>query len=149
MMGFPATIQQTNRSRSRPVSQPCAIKSNPRVNTKTQEKHARTYGSSSEVGGREGKLIHSRRLPLHNRTRVFKLLRMTSTRVPPRRIQTQTLAPTPSKPTISVEEWESKAPLLDSAAKSINAIKAASENRPLPPKVTPRPPHVRTRNLPT
>jgi hypothetical protein len=60
---------------------------------------------------------------------------MTSTRVPPRRIQTQILRPTPAKPTISVEEWEAKAPLLDSAAKSINAIKAASENRPLPPKV--------------
>ena len=58
-MGFPATIQQTDRSRSRPVSQPCAIKSNPRVNTKTQEEHARTYAydSSSEVGGREGKLV--------------------------------------------------------------------------------------------
>ena len=63
---------------------------------------------------------------------------MTSTRVPPRRIQTQPLPPTPAKPTISVEEWEAKAPLLDSATKSINAIKAASENRPLPPKVRSR-----------
>lgn len=61
---------------------------------------------------------------------------MTSTtRVPPRRIQTQTHLTAPSKPTISVEEWEAKAPLLDAAMKSINAIKAASEHRPLPPKV--------------
>jgi conserved oligomeric Golgi complex subunit 3 len=67
---------------------------------------------------------------------VVSNLKMTSTRVPPRRIQTQTLAPTPSKPTISVEEWEAKAPLLDSAMKSINIIKAASENRPLPLKVS-------------
>jgi len=60
---------------------------------------------------------------------------MTSTRAPPRRNQTLLLVPTPAKLTISVEEWEAKAPLLDSATKSINAIKVASENRPLPPKV--------------
>ena len=70
--------------------------------------------------------------------RVLRVLKMTSTRVPPRRIQTQLPIPTPARPTISVEEWEAKAPLLDSATKSINAIKAASENRPLPPKVCPR-----------
>jgi len=67
--------------------------------------------------------------------RVFRILKMTSTRAPPRRNQTLQLAPTPAKLTISVEEWEAKAPLLDSATKSINAIKVASENRPLPPKV--------------
>ena len=74
---------------------------------------------------------------------------MASTRVPPRRIQTQTLPPTPAKLTISVEEWEAKAPLLDSAAKSINAIKAASENRPLPPKVRSRSVRPRSSDLPT
>lgn len=82
-------------------------------------------------------------------TGVLTFSKMTSTRVPPRRIQTQILVPTPSKPTISVEEWEAKAPLLDSAMKSINAIKAASENRPLPPKVSPGLSHVRTCDLPT
>jgi len=60
---------------------------------------------------------------------------MTSTRAPPRRNQTLLPVPTPAKLTISVEEWEAKAPLLDSATKSINAVKVASENRPLPPKV--------------
>jgi hypothetical protein len=78
--------------------------------------------------------IHSRDLPSDDQTDILK---MTSNRVPPRRIQTQIVPPTPSKHTISTEEWEAKAPLLDSAMKSINAIKVASENRPLPPKVTP------------
>ena len=63
---------------------------------------------------------------------------MTSTRAPPRRNQTLLPVPTPARPTISVEEWEAKAPLLDSAMKSINAVKVASENRPLPPKVCSR-----------
>ena len=80
---------------------------------------------------------------------VSRISNMTSTRVPPRRIQTQIVAPTPSKPTISVEEWEAKAPLLDSATKSINAIKAASENRPLPPKVSSISYRVWARDLPT
>ena len=81
---------------------------------------------------------HSRYLPLRTEPRPQYSWKMTSTRAPPRRIQTQLSAPTPARPTISVEEWESRAPLLDSAMKSINAIKAASENRPLPPKVRPR-----------
>ena len=46
------------------------------------------------------------------------------------------LALTPqSKLTISVEEWEAKAPLSDLHLRSINAIKLASEKVPLPLKV--------------
>ena len=44
------------------------------------------------------------------------------------------LTPQP-KPTISVEEWEAKAPLSDLHLRSINAIKLASEKVPLPLKV--------------
>lgn len=44
------------------------------------------------------------------------------------------LTPHP-KPTISVEEWEAKAPLSDLHLRSINAIKLASEKVPLPLKV--------------
>jgi hypothetical protein len=45
------------------------------------------------------------------------------------------LTPQPTKPTISVEEWEAKAPLSDIHLRSINAIKLASEKVPLPLKV--------------
>ena len=44
------------------------------------------------------------------------------------------LAPQP-KLTISVEEWEAKAPLSDLHLRSVNAIKLASEKVPLPLKV--------------
>ena len=47
--------------------------------------------------------------------------------------------PTPTlqpKPQISLEEWESKAPLSDLALKSVAAIKTASEKSPLPLKVS-------------
>ena len=44
------------------------------------------------------------------------------------------LTPHP-KPTISVEEWEAKAPLSDLQLRSINTIKVASEKVPLPLKV--------------
>ncbi|KAG6856297.1 hypothetical protein H0H87_005710 [Tephrocybe sp. NHM501043] len=46
------------------------------------------------------------------------------------------LAPQP-KPTISVEEWEARAPLGDLEIKSIAAIKLASEQIPLPSKFSP------------
>lgn len=41
----------------------------------------------------------------------------------------------PPRLVLSVEEWESKAPLGDVAIKSINAVKAAGETVPLPLKV--------------
>lgn len=44
------------------------------------------------------------------------------------------LSPHP-KSTISVEEWESKAPLSDLELRSVHAVKRASENIPLPLKV--------------
>jgi conserved oligomeric Golgi complex subunit 3 len=44
------------------------------------------------------------------------------------------LTPQP-KLTISVEEWEAKAPLSELHLRSINAIKLASEKVPLPLKV--------------
>jgi hypothetical protein len=44
------------------------------------------------------------------------------------------LTPQP-KLTISVEEWEAKAPLSDLHLRSINAIRLASEKVPLPLKV--------------
>ena len=93
-----------------------------------------TYNSVSKVEGKLGVDPFSA-FAVWQPNRVFRILKMTSTRAPPRRIQTQSLVQTHTKPTISVEEWEAKAPLLDSATRSINAIKVASENRPLPPKV--------------
>ncbi|KAF8149366.1 Sec34-like family-domain-containing protein [Crassisporium funariophilum] len=45
------------------------------------------------------------------------------------------LTPQP-KPTISLEEWEAKAPLGDLQIRSINAIKASTEKVPLPLKFT-------------
>ncbi|KAG6840935.1 hypothetical protein C0991_003193 [Blastosporella zonata] len=59
---------------------------------------------------------------------------MASSRPGPRRGAAPTpLAPQP-KPTISVEEWEAKAPLDDLHIRSIAEIKSASEQIPLPSK---------------
>ena len=62
---------------------------------------------------------------------------MSSGRAAHRRVGTpSTLLPNP-KPALSLEEWEARAPLGDIEIKSINAIKSASENIPLPLKVHP------------
>lgn len=55
--------------------------------------------------------------------------------VPRRTVAPVSLTPAP-KPSLSVEEWEAKAPLSDLATRSISAIKAASEKPPLPLKVS-------------
>lgn len=45
-------------------------------------------------------------------------------------------APSPHpKPALSVEEWESRAPLGDLEIKSVNVLKTAGEKVPLPLKV--------------
>jgi conserved oligomeric Golgi complex subunit 3 len=59
---------------------------------------------------------------------------MASTRQGQRRVVPPTLSPH-TKPPISVEEWESKAPLGELETKSVNTLKVASEKIPLPPKV--------------
>lgn len=46
-----------------------------------------------------------------------------------------TLSAPPPKPTLSMEEWEAKAPLGELEARSVNLLKAASERSPLPIKV--------------
>ncbi|KAH7911024.1 Sec34-like family-domain-containing protein [Hygrophoropsis aurantiaca] len=53
----------------------------------------------------------------------------------PRRPVAQSIAPSISKPQLTIEEWEAKAPLGDMAIKSIALVKAACEKTPLPPKV--------------
>lgn len=40
-----------------------------------------------------------------------------------------------SKPQLTIEKWEARAPLSDLALKSVAAVKAASEKTPLPLKV--------------
>lgn len=42
---------------------------------------------------------------------------------------------TPARRTISVEEWDAKAPLSDLEVRSVNALKAANEKIPLPLRV--------------
>jgi hypothetical protein len=59
---------------------------------------------------------------------------MASARQGQRRVALPTLSPH-VKPTISVEEWESKAPLGVLESKSVNTLKTASEKIPLPLKV--------------
>ncbi|KAH8107660.1 Sec34-domain-containing protein [Cristinia sonorae] len=50
-----------------------------------------------------------------------------------------------SKPVVTVEEWEAKAPLGDVETKSVNIVKAASEHRPLPQKFSGDDPHFPSR----
>ncbi|KAG5221580.1 Golgi transport complex [Salix suchowensis] len=63
---------------------------------------------------------------------------MASTRSAPRRAPTNLSSPSPSQPrpptVISVEEWESKAPLGELQTRSVALIKEASEKLPLPLK---------------
>ncbi|KAG9220431.1 hypothetical protein CCMSSC00406_0003887 [Pleurotus cornucopiae] len=63
---------------------------------------------------------------------------MASTRSAPRRAPTNLSSPSPSQlrppPVISVEEWESKAPLGELETRSVALIKEASEKLPLPLK---------------
>ena len=62
--------------------------------------------------------------------------RLTMSSRPSRRGRAPSLSLTPQpKPTISVEEWEAKAPLSDLHLRSINGIKIACEKMPLPLKV--------------
>lgn len=62
---------------------------------------------------------------------------MSSNRPSPRRAAAPAQLTTQQKPTITItmEEWEAKAPLSDIETQSINALKAASERVPLPFKV--------------
>lgn len=46
--------------------------------------------------------------------------------------------PLASKPLISLEEWESKAPLSDEQVQSISAVKDKFSQRPMPEKVSTR-----------
>ena len=48
----------------------------------------------------------------------------------------------PSKPVMSLEEWESKAPLTDEQIQSISIVKEKLGHRPLPEKVHPAAPNV-------
>lgn len=54
----------------------------------------------------------------------------------PRRSAASTSLAPQTKPTLSVEEWEAKAPLNDVETRSIAEIKSASEHVPLPSKVS-------------
>lgn len=47
-----------------------------------------------------------------------------------------TLAPTPHKPHLTVEEWDNLTPLSSAALKSVASIKSAGEKAPLPLKVS-------------
>ncbi|KAJ7504805.1 Sec34-like family-domain-containing protein [Mycena galericulata] len=57
-----------------------------------------------------------------------------SARQTQRRGTTPALHTPPPKPTLNVEEWESKAPLTDREISSVGVLKAASESAPLPYK---------------
>jgi len=63
---------------------------------------------------------------------------MSKAPAPHRRAGTIPAPSTPqSKPQLTIESWEAKAPLSDLALKSVAAVKAASEKTPLPLKVQP------------
>ncbi|KLO14272.1 Sec34-domain-containing protein [Schizopora paradoxa] len=58
-----------------------------------------------------------------------------SLKVPVKRTGTPVLAPSPyAKPTITLEEWESKAPLTDKELRSVSSVQKAQGNKPLPLK---------------
>ena len=60
-----------------------------------------------------------------------------SLKVPVKRTGTPVLAPSPyAKPTITLEEWESKAPLTDKELRSVSSVQKAQGNKPLPLKVS-------------
>ncbi|KAG0700811.1 Sec34-like family-domain-containing protein [Suillus ampliporus] len=59
---------------------------------------------------------------------------MSKTPVPHRRAGIPAASTPRSKPQLTIEEWEAKAPLSDLALKSVAAVKAASEKTPLPLK---------------
>lgn len=60
---------------------------------------------------------------------------MASSRPAPRRGPLPPQLTTQTKHTLSVEEWEAKAPLSDLEIRSINLVKSANEKVPLPVKV--------------
>jgi hypothetical protein len=60
---------------------------------------------------------------------------MSKAPVPHRRAGIPALSTPQSRPQLTIEKWEAKAPLSDLALKSVAAVKAASEKTPLPLKV--------------
>lgn len=62
--------------------------------------------------------------------------------VPSKRTAAPTSLTPHAKPVITVEEWETKAPLDDTETRSVNRLKALTEKAALPPKVRPASQHL-------